>query len=230
MFLAVITAIILSLTVLFPITQLTAKGSKVYTSSQIINACGVTVGDNLFTVSENQVLNILKSKLPFVDSVKLNRTLPDTLEIVVTDAKEYACYKIDKKFYTVSKDGWVLERYNKQPKNVFLIICDDVKAQVGKQLEFSSETNHNQAQEIINRLENNKIEINYVDITDEINLKAKVDGRFIVNFGTSNSLEQKVKHLKSMTESIEKSKTGRINLTMWSSQNTQGTFVESDIK
>ncbi len=227
---ALITCVILSLTVLFPINSLSAKGSKIYTSKQIINASGVAVGDNLFTVSQTAVLNTLKEKLPFVQEIKFKRTLPDTLEIVVTDAKEYACYNVDGKFYTVSKDGWVLEKYNKQPKNVLLIICEGAKCTVGKQIEFSSETGHNGAQEIINLLEQNKIETNYVDITDEINLKAKIDGRFIVNFGTANSLEQKVKHLKSMVESIEKGQTGRINLSMWSSKNTQGTFVKGEIK
>ena len=229
-FLLVITCVILCLTVLFPINNLSAKGSKIYTQKQIIAASGIYVGDNLFTVSENKILTSLKSKLPFVEKVKIKRTLPDALEIVVSDAKEYACYVFKDKYYSVSSDGWVLESYEKQPENVFLIICKDVKCQVGKQIEFTNSVNSQTANDIVKLLEKSKIDIDNVDITDEINLKAKVDGRFIVNFGTVNSLEQKVKHLKSMMENIEKNKSGRINLTMWSSQNPQGTFVETEIK
>lgn len=228
--LLLIVGVILSLTVLFPISELSASGSKVYTNKQIITASQINNGDNIFSLSEKDTLKTLKSKLPFIESIKFKRTLPDKLEIIVTDAKEYACYQYKGKYYTVSQDGWVLKEYIEIPQNAFYIICNDVKCKVGSEVEFSKDSTHELSEQIGDLLTKYKISVNYIDITNEIVLKAKVENRFVVNFGTSSNLENKVKHLYTMMQKIEENKTGNINLSMWNSQNTQGTFVETDIK
>ncbi len=230
MLLLLITGAVLSLTVLFPIKNITAKGSKVYNSAQIIEYSGIEKGDNLFAISKKETLDKLKKKLPFVETVELERTLPDTLNIKITDAKEYACYGINDKYYTVSQSGWVLEEYTEKPENVILIICDNVKCEMGTAVEFLEDSSHGVSQTIIDELLKRKITVDYVDITENASLKAKVNGRFIVNFGTAVDLEPKIKHLTSMMQEIGEKKTGIINLNMWNSQNTQGTFVQTDIK
>ncbi len=227
---AIITGLILSLTVLFPIKHISAKGSRVYTSQQIIDECGVEIGDNIFTVSKTESLKRLKNKLPYVEKVEFNRSLPDELIIKVTDAKEYACYKVDKKYYTVSKDGWVLNSYKKKPKNVVVIVCDVAKCEVGNSIEFNEGVSHDDIQNLIEQLTNYKFEINSIDVSDIVELKVKIDNRFIVNFGTAVDLEFKIRHLNSMTKEMDKNATGKIDLSMWNSQNTQGTFVQTAIK
>jgi len=228
--LMLVIGVILSLTVLFPIKNITANGSKVYPASEIIKYSGIDTDDNLFTVSEKETLQKLRVKLPFIETVKFDRSLPDTLNIKVTDAKEYACYNIEDKYFTVSQDGWVLNSYDEKPENVILIKCNNVKCKEGSAAEFSDDSSHNLAQMIIDQLLKMKIEVDYVDITQTTELKAKVNGRFVVNFGTSVDLEPKVKHLASMMKEIGENKTGNIHLNMWNSQNTQGTFVQTDIK
>ncbi len=225
-----ITGVILSLTVLFPIKNITASGSLVYKPAQIINSCGVEIGDNLFRLNQEKILNTLRKKLPFVESVELKRKLPDKIELKITDAKEYACYQYKGKYYTVSQDGWVLEKYDERPENVLLILCENVVCKKGSQVEMGEGANHAMAQELIDLLNENKIMANYVDITVLSSLKAKVENRFVVNFGTATDLEYKMRHLKSMLKEIPQNDTGNINLSMWNSQNTQGTFVQSDIK
>jgi len=227
---ALITGVILSLTILFPIKRINAKGSKIYTSSQIVDNCGVNVGDNLFTASSEEVLKFLKKSLPYVETVKFERTLPDTLNIMVTDAKEYACYNVGKKYFTVSKEGWTLNSYDKKPKNVIVIISDKVKCKVGSKAEFKEGFSHLEVGEIIDLLTRYKFNVNHIDITDTASLKVKIENRFIVDFGKTVDLEYKIKHLNSMLKEIDKKATGKIDLSMWNSQNTQGTFVQTDIK
>ncbi|MBR6533334.1 MAG: FtsQ-type POTRA domain-containing protein [Clostridia bacterium] len=222
--------VILSLTVLFPINKITAKGSKIYTQAEIIASCGIETGDNLFTVSKKEALDLLKKRLPFIETVEFERSLPDTLNLKVTDAKEYACYIVGDKYYTVSKDGWTLNSYTEKPQNVILIVTDKVKCKVGNAIQFENDNSHSEVQNLIELLSKYDIDVDNVDITDSVNLKAKIEGRFIVNFGTQVDLEQKIKHLDSMIKEIDQNDTGKINLSMWNSQNTQGTFVQTDIK
>ena len=55
---------VLSLTVLFPIKQITAKGSEKYTSEQIVALSGINIGDNLFMSKVKT--ETIREKLPYI--------------------------------------------------------------------------------------------------------------------------------------------------------------------
>ncbi len=222
--------VILSFTVLFPIKNLTFTGSKIYSSQQIMDASGIDVGDNLFNISQERTLNKLKATLPFIETVKFERTMPDTLKVTVTDAKKYACYQVGNKYYTVSFDGWVLQESNKPTEHVFLVVANGVKCKVGSALEFEDEKTKEKIENIVKFLNNEKISIDYINVTNDVNLTVGVEKRFDVEFGTENSLEAKIKHLKTTINSIDENKIGSIDLSMWNNQNKQGIFVENDTK
>ncbi len=79
--------VILSLTVLFPIKSLSFKGSEIYTAEQLEAVSGIDIGDNIFNISQKSTLNKLKAELPFVENIKIERILPDTLKVTVSDAE-----------------------------------------------------------------------------------------------------------------------------------------------
>jgi cell division septal protein FtsQ len=226
----IVLAVALSLTVFFPIKAITATGSKQYSQTQIVDYCKIELGDNLFTVSKKDTLAALKQKLPFVEDIEFERTLPDALKIKVTDAKEFTCYNIDEKYYTVSKSGWVLKSYKDKPQNTIEIICENVKCKVGSQIEFSEEATSESIERLIENLLKNGFKINSIDLSEKLSIKASIDDRFIVEFGSLADLELKLNHLKSMIKQIPENKGGKIDLSMWNSQNTQGIFVENSTK
>ncbi len=218
--------VILSLTVFFPIENISISGSKVYNAEQILKKSGIEIGDNLFTVSASSVQSRLKSKLPYIESIAFERELPGTLKIKVKDSSEYACYLVKDKYYTVSKDNWVLSESESPPENIFVITGSKALCNVGSAVKFSDEETKVLMEELISALGQEKVEINAVDISDKVALKIEVDGRFSVNLGTSNNIPEKIKHLNSMIKEISPEKRGKINLSMWSTTNTKGTFIE----
>ena len=131
-----------------------------------------------------------------------------------------------KYFFILSKENWVLSKEKKLPKGVFEIKIKDAQCKVGSEADLINAKNVDILNELIEELEKNKIKIDYIDVTNKLTLEVGVDGRFVVNYGNPNYLPQKTKHLKEMVKSIEKGASGRINLNMWTSQNTQGTFVK----
>jgi cell division septal protein FtsQ len=130
-------SVILCLTVFFPIENLTAKGSALYKSEEIIKASDIKLGDNLFAITEGNTLKKIKHKLPYIESVEFKRTLPDSLMITVKDADEYACYYDGKAYYTVSKSGWVLKKEYEPPDNIFTVKGAKVECKVGASIIFS---------------------------------------------------------------------------------------------
>lgn len=220
--------ITLSLTVLFPIETVKAGGSEKYTSEQIAHASGIKKGGNLFMSAVDE--SALKYTLPYIEGIKIKRTLPGTITVTVTDAEEYACYLKDGKYYAVSKAGHVLNCYDSMPDGIFEIRAPDVKCEVGKAIEFSGGKSQKLIEEIIECSGSQGININRVDISDELGITVKAENRFLVNFGSANFLENKFAHLGGMIKNIGADKTGKINLSMWTTSQTEGTFVEGSIE
>ena len=221
--------IALSLTIFFPIESITAKGSKIYTSEQIIKACGVSEGDNLFTFTQKEMSEEIRKTLPYVNGVSIKRSLPGNVVITVSDAAEYACYNIDEKYFVTDKSGFVLNEYDTIPENVFEIRANGVKCKVGEYVQYKESETDKTVSQLVDVLSSSKIHINYIDVTDMLAVTAKVENRFVVQFGTVNNLDKKTAHLAGMIKNIDPQKTGKINLSMWTSSKTEGTFIEGAV-
>lgn len=223
---AVLVSITLSLTVFFPIKNISISGSKVYDAELIEKESGIEIGDNLFSTSQKSTEKLLKSRLPYIDSITFERKLPGSLNIKVKDASEYACYLVKGKYYTVSKEGWVLNSSAKASENIFVIKGCKAVCKVGNQIEYPDEETSLLVEEMISVLNIEEIKINSIDITDKFALQLKVEDRFTVELGTSSNLSEKIKHLNAMIDEIPPEEKGKINLSMWSTANTKGTFVK----
>lgn len=219
-------AVILCLTVFFPINTITVKGSKIYSEKEILKASGITVGDNIFTTSQNVVTKRLKSKLPYIEYAELVRDLQGTLTVVVKDAEEYACYFDGKAYYTVSKSGWVMKKNNLPPEGIFTVSGCKVKCKVGNEIEFEDTEKVLIKEEIINNLLEEKVAVNSIDIKNTLSISLLVEGRFEVNLGNANFIPEKIRHLAAMINNIDENKSGKINLSMWTNDNTEATFIE----
>ena len=226
----IITAAVLTLTVFFPINNITAKGSKVYNAEDIIKYSGIAEGDNLFTVSSQKALKSLKEKLPYIDNVELERKLPDSITIKVRDADEYACIESKGKYYTVSKSGWVLAENTEPVDNILRILGAKVKCKVASELQYQDAEQSELIDRISNSLKENEIATDYIDITDNLNLNVGVEKRFTVIIGSSNNIEEKIKHLGSMLKEIDGKKQGKIDLSMWTVDNSVAYFTEKNDK
>lgn len=217
--------VVLSLTVFFPIEKLTASGSKIYSAEEILKSSNINNGDNLFAVSQSKTEKTLKAKLPFVESVTFEREIPNTLKIKVKDAVEFACYKVKDIYYTVSSSGWVLEKSLEAPENLLNVNALGVNCKVGSEVAFEDESQKEMIRQITTALKEENINGNVIDITNLVEITLRVENRFDVNLGTANNLNEKVRHLAGMIGEISKEKTGKINLSMWTSDNTRGTFT-----
>lgn len=225
------TAVVLSCTVFFKIQNITASGNVVYSTDKIIGQSGVKKGENLFLISNKNIEHNLTHNLPFVDSVKLKRIFPDTLEICVSETAEKYCYKFKDEYFTLSENFKVLEKYSQCPKGLILFDSHSLEEpDIGNTIALTSEEEKLAFDKLTASLATKKINVSRMNITDMLSLSVRVEERFDVNFGSIVDIEKKVAHLEKMIEQIDKNKTGTINLSAWSSDKNESYFVQGNLQ
>lgn len=216
---------VLCFTVFFPIKQVKASGSDIYNEKQVIKAANLS-GKNLLALSEEKTEDNVRKSLPLIDSIKLNKKLPDTVSLKVKDATEYSLYISNGKFYSASEKGYIMNEYPAEPQGLLKIVCTECKCKPGEKVKIKSEKESETIEKIIETLNKKNIIINAVDVSNPVAITVVVDSRFTVNLGTSAYLDKKIGHLGGMVASIAEGRKGNIDLSMWSPEKSEGSFTE----
>jgi cell division septal protein FtsQ len=116
--------LILCLTVFFKIEAINVIGSDKYDPLELARVSGVVEGDNLFRISPKAIEeNLVSSAYPYIESIEVNRQIPATVEIVVTQSTPSGMVKEGDSYVLITRDGKVLERgLLFIPENIPLII------------------------------------------------------------------------------------------------------------
>ena len=224
--------IILSCTVFFPITSISVSGSSLYENSQVVEASGIKMGDKLFAISEKKVRESLTTELPYIKNIELKRNLFDSVEIIVTETSDKFCYYQGSYFYTADYDNKALSAFEVKPEGVTEIYPPKLpEIKVGYVIDIGEE-----ASEIIKKiceiLDEAEIKVDSINFETNSSINAVVEGRFNVNFGTMQDIENKAEHLRSMIPLIFEEHgsdvTGKINLSVWTSDNRKIPFVKTE--
>ena len=193
---------VLSLTVFFNITTIEVSGrSAVYTDEEILASVDVAVGDNMFLFSASKTARDLWTKLPYLDSVKIKRQLPDTVVIDISDSRyslvlPYAggslilsdSLKIVEN--TPSPPGGYTAVYGFQP-SVFA---------VGRMLETDAEDGTQYLAELVSTLKTYGLleGTTMINVSDRLNLSIVYEDRLFVMIGTASKLDYKVRMLREL--------------------------------
>ena len=84
--LAVVAAVVFGVAIFFKIHTVEVQGNTIYSSQEVIAASGIQSGDNLFTLNKEAAAGSIKAGLPYVETVSINRFLPDKVVIEVKES------------------------------------------------------------------------------------------------------------------------------------------------
>lgn len=225
------TLVTLSLTVFFKTEQLKVSGNTIYESNEILETAGIKTGTNMFLVFDSAVEKRLMAKHPFIESVKLKRTLPDKIEIKITESTEYYCYKYAGQFFTASKDNKVLAKYSSAPAGLVDVSANSLtNLSIGKKVEFTNEEEKNYLTKLLNTLSEYNLSVTSVDVTDMLAIKVTISDRIDVNFGGQTELEGKTAHLVTLIKNLDENIRGSVNLSVWSPTKDEAYFVKDNLQ
>lgn len=83
--LGVVVALTGGATVFFRVETVTVTGNQRYTREEIIAASGIQTGDNLYALNKVRIDRRIRTQLPYVGELSINRSLPSTILIDVTE-------------------------------------------------------------------------------------------------------------------------------------------------
>ena len=108
--LAVIIGLIiyLMLSPIFNIKNINVEGNSSISSEQIISLSNIQKDNNLFKVSNKDTISAIKEN-PYVKTVEIKRTLPDTITLVITERVKAYMLEHGSSYAYIDSQGYILE-------------------------------------------------------------------------------------------------------------------------
>ena len=103
------------------ILDIRVSGYYVLSEAEILEASQVSLGDNLLRINANAVSQNIRSNLPFVSDVVIERRLPDTLIIEITESIPVAFALFAGDILILDSSGRVLQRGQYSTENLIEI-------------------------------------------------------------------------------------------------------------
>lgn len=193
------------------------KKNNIYIYDELLDASKLNVGENLYSISKSQVAKNIE-ELPYVESVKVKRKIPDTLVITVNEyeSKYMAYNKETDKYLRLTDSGVIIEEAKPEEKKdnelfVYGINFDDeikfkesiVELEKSK-LEFFEKVN-----EVYEKVGIEKV-ITSIEFKEK-NIILTLDYDISVTL-ENNNLDYKLTFLKSILAEIQ-GKSGSIDMT-----------------
>lgn len=215
---AVIATLVYCFAVGSPITAIEVSGKSAYSANEVVSACGVITGENIFTVSEKKVDAVLRKALPYIGSVKIKCNFPDRLVLNVTATSEKYLISGKNSYICLDKDEKILS-VKKQKTRSGVYRFDGFKGQSVQPGEIytpckEDEQRFESAKRIVAALESSEIKkANVIKLDSTDNIVVVYDSRFNIFLGTVDNAENKLSLAANVIKSsVTKSNTGYIDV------------------
>ena len=216
--LLVVVVFLLGVAIFFKVAEVQVVGNSVYSAEQVAEASGICTGDNLLTLSKASASGQILARLPYVESVQIERVLPDTVVITVQESDV---------FYAVATDGgtsWLMNSSGKMLEAVGVTAADypvllGITAQspeAGAQIACEETEALSAALEVLELLD----ATDYVADITEVNVEKPYDivvwyqNLIEVHLGGTDELSYKLQYFASILQNEQVQDGGVIDLTL----------------
>lgn len=195
MILAILTAgIAIGVSVLFKIDTIQVVGESRYDPQKIISLSGVEKGENLITIDTAQGETAIMSQMPYLETVRIKRQIPSTVNIEITEAQAAGCIAYQNQYVIISGSGRVLELSQTPLKGLPVIKGAVIKeAELSQKIVLEDET----VLTLISDIETARAAagltpVTEFDLTNPVSPTVTYDGRIIIKLGIPTDLEYKL--------------------------------------
>lgn len=204
--------------VFFRVKDIAVTGNSVYSDEEILLSSGVEKNKNMFSFSEKEISENIKSALPYVGKVTVERNLPSGITIKIEEKKAVMYSYINGEYYLFSDDLYVLgvtAKKSSVPGGAIELITGSVdRCLVGQPITFMDARTRDSILEMYSVLKANEMEylIKKIDISARFDISMQYTDRFRVYIGDINNFDLKIPFLAKVIEELYDEDKGSIDL------------------
>ncbi|MBO5497669.1 MAG: FtsQ-type POTRA domain-containing protein [Oscillospiraceae bacterium] len=218
MFFLVIVAVIFVMSVFFRVSDIQVEGNLHYTDEEIIRAIDIEEGDNLFFFDRFAALSRVFAKLPYIDEVSVERSLPNKVIITVTESQALAYIVLGEEMWTIDHNCKVLGKANDDELQGLIPIdgIDPGTLMIGEPLQTADGGTEivDYIAEVLYQLEARGLyrQVGRVDFTNPRRVTFTYAGKYTVVLGDDSNIEYKFGMLMSAMSQLLDGDVGIINV------------------
>ena len=210
-------AAVLALTLFFKVESVEVTGNSRYSAQEIQDACGVSLGDNLYLLSKPDMVQRLHQQLPYIDEVRVTRRLPNTLCIQVTEFSTVYAVEQEGTVWLLTSGGKIVETAAERGDTPLIDGCELLAPSLGGDVSFALELQNRQESlfALLTALESAELtgDVRAIHLGDPTVLSMDYTERFTVEMPYGADYPRLLRYLTLVIEELETNLTGVIDLT-----------------
>ena len=217
-FFLILFAIIFIMSVFFRVARIDVQGNSQYSDEEIISASGIDKGDSLFFVNSIAAGSRITVKLPYVDAVQIDRSLPNRVVIKVIESEAVGCVTVGDELWSVSADGKFLSTITRDDSQNLATISG-ITAQSAAVGEYMTVPESDSAKleylkEILYQIKARQLtgKVTAIDMSDVSDPTFEYDGRFTVKLGAHDDTEYKFGKMLSAVSQLTQDDAGTLDV------------------
>ena len=210
-------AAVLALTLFFKVESVEVTGNSRYSAQEIQDACGVSLGDNLYLLSKPDMVQRLHQRLPYIDEVRITRSLPNTLRVQVTEFTTVYAVEQEGTVWLLTSGGKIVETAAERGDTPIIDGCELLAPSLGGDVSFALELQNRQESlfALLTALESAELtgDVRAIHLGDPTVLSMDYTERFTVEMPYGADYPRLLRYLTLVIEELETNLTGVIDLT-----------------
>jgi len=212
--------LVAAMTLFFRVDQVVITGQQRYTDAQVLEASGIEYGDNLFLLNKYDAAGNIVSALPYMEEIRINRTLPSTLTIEVRECSDPMAILQDGSAWIISSGGRIVDQKAESAAENYPVVsgCRLLAPSVGTQMALSTEYASQQASllALMSALEEADMlrDVDGIRLDDISAIRMDYVGRFTVKmpYGADYPMKLKTLRLAMEQDVVQDNMTGTFDM------------------
>ncbi|MDO4173773.1 MAG: FtsQ-type POTRA domain-containing protein [Eubacteriales bacterium] len=212
-----IAVIVLAPTIFFRVSQITVTGDTRYTADELIEASGVSNGDNMFFLDTKRIISNMEQTYPYLGTIELHRKMPSTLQIEVSDRTPVLSVEHGQGYLLLDLTGKVLEETDTAQENTAQVLG---ASSDGLAVGDTVDSEHEKIMAVLHLMElMNQYEmdtsIRSIDVQKAYDVRVQYEDRYTILLGSmeEDKLEHKIQFLQAILKEPSLPESGIIDLT-----------------
>ena len=208
---------VFGVSVFFKVTSIEVIGAVKYSAEQVIAVTGVHIGDNLVFIDRAEAAKRIRTELPYVRDVRIERAYPDTVRLILTESEPMACVMSNGVWWSMDFYGRLLGEEQMKPQGLIEVRGITPEEPVaGEKIKVGDSATTRLAYmiEVLTAFEDTTLKesVSMLDVSNIGSITFGYAERFKVNLGNTDDLHYKLQQMQEVIKGLKPSEEGSIDL------------------